>query len=104
MRLVCVTKPQAALFFDSFDSSAALDDLPRLGGRLGKADQVQVFVGDRPLVGKELKIDRLLPVFATEQDDGDRLHAPGLAERQGVEQFVERAEALNRKWSFRMAK
>ena len=37
------------------------DDLPGLLGRLDEAEQVQVLVADRALVGQELEVDRPLP-------------------------------------------
>ena len=72
------------------------DDVPGFVGRLGVAEQVEVVVVDRAFVGQELEVDDLLPVLAAEEDDRDVLHAAGLAQRERLEQFVERAEAAGK--------
>ena len=40
-----------------------------------------------------MKVDHAVPIVPVVEDDRNLLHAAGLAERQGVEQLVERAEA-----------
>ena len=59
----------------------------------GEVEQVEVFVGNHTLIGEELEVDDPLPIVAAEQDDRDLLHAAGLAEGEGIEQFVECPEA-----------
>ena len=69
------------------------DRLPGLLRRFGITEEVQIAVVNRALVGEKLKTDHALPISAVEQHDRNLLHPAGLSQGQGIEQFIECAEA-----------
>ncbi len=54
------------------------DHSPSVLRRFGEAEQIEVGVVDRAFVGQILEVDHVLPVFPSEKDDGNPLHASGL--------------------------
>ena len=69
------------------------DLLPRLLGGLGPGEEIEVVVGDHPLLCHLPEVDDLRPVLTAKEDDRHRLHAVGLAEGEGFEHLVEGSES-----------
>ena len=70
--------------------------LPGFFGCLRVAEEIEVGVADGSLVGQPGKVDYFFPVVAAEHDDGNVLHTAGLAESQGIEEFIECTDAAGK--------
>src|SRR5947207_9391522 len=70
--------------------------VPGLPRRFGVAEQIEMAFVDHAFVGEKTKVDHLLPIGPVVEHDRNLLHPPGLAQRQGVEQLVQRAETAGK--------
>lgn len=66
-----------------------IDGLHRLLGCLDEPEQLKILGADRSGIGQGLPVDDAFPKGPTEQQEGHPLHATGLDQRQGFEQFVQ---------------
>ena len=69
--------------------------LHRFLGIVGDAEQLEVVRRDEPFLQHLVAdpVEQVLPVLATDEDDGEVQHLAGLDERQRLEHLVERPEA-----------
>src|SRR5262249_42833373 len=72
-------------------------EFERLDGRIEVVEELEVFLGDRAPLRHGLKLQDLIPVLSSVEDDADLLRQlVGLGERENLEQLVERAEAAGK--------
>jgi hypothetical protein len=70
-----------------------LDAISDLFGGLRVPEEVAVFSLDDAFLDEEVEVDRLSPIALADENDGDRADLARLAQRQDLEEFVQRAEA-----------
>ena len=72
------------------------NDFPGFLGRFRETEEFQILVGDRTFIGEKLEVDHAFPVFSSKENDGNRLHAVRLAQRQGLKQLVQSPETTRK--------
>jgi hypothetical protein len=71
----------------------ACDQFPGFIRGIGVMEQFSILRVDEAVVFQQLPVNHPAPKFPSHQNDRDADHFPGLKQRQGLEQFIARAES-----------